>query len=86
MKNNEILVEIVEQIKERAYQQKAEYCQEKDPVKRNLLYYQLIGLVESLSSIKMKIMEWNPVDTDEEYSKIYKSFGLDFDLDKEFLF
>lgn len=85
MENNELLIEIIETIKESAYKQKAEYEKEKDTEQKNLYFYNLIGLVQALSSIKMKIMEWNPSETDEEYNKIYKSFGLDMDLDKEFL-
>ena len=38
-----------------------------------------------LSSIKRTIMSWHPLDTDEEYQELFKQYGLDFDIDKEYL-
>lgn len=81
----DLIIEIIQALKEKAYEQKQEYLQEKDEKEKLLSFMWLLGLTSALSTIKMKIMEFNPLDTDEEYEEIYKKYGIDVDIDTEFL-
>lgn len=82
---NEMLVDIIEQLKNETYEQKQIYLSEKDMEKKNVAYYWLLGLAQALSSIKRTLMTWHPCETDEEYQEIYKAYGVDFEIDQEFL-
>lgn len=80
----DLMIEIIQALKDKAYEQKQEYLQEKDEKEKLLSFMCLVGLVSALSTIKMKIMEFHPLDTDEEYNEVYKQYGLYFDIDAKY--
>ncbi len=82
---NEMLLDIIKQLKIEILEHKQTLSQEKNEKQKTLDYYWLLGLAQALSSIKRTIMSWHPLDTDEEYQELFKQYGLDFDIDKEYL-
>lgn len=81
----EMLIEIIQNIKERAFEQKKKFEQEKDEENKYTAFCWMMGLMSALSIIKNKIMEYHPLETDEEYEKVYKQYSIDCDIDDEFL-
>ncbi len=82
---NEMLIDVIEQLKKETYAQKQIYKSETNLEKRKEAFYWLLGLAQALSSIKRTIMAWHPCDTEADYQKVYQKYGIDFEIDNEFL-